>query len=117
MPTLRSSPWHQSAALPMSPASSEAILWLMADDASARLCRLQDEAGRVENCPGVRCPFWEQAGRAGEEGCIFDRVALDLHGHSELAHHLLRLRRTLECARSDEQSHEASSLFYRLTVR
>src|SRR6266536_5059427 len=90
------------------------MLRMMRDEDQPKLCRLQDEVGRTETCPGGKCPFWEEAGLIGEPGCAFDRIALDVHGRPELAQHLLRIRHALAAARSDEQVGERPSLFYRL---
>jgi hypothetical protein len=78
------------------------------------LCRLQYEAGRIEACPGERCPFWEEEGLGGEPGCAFHRIQLDLRGRPEVAHHLLRVRRALELSETGRERREALALFYRL---
>jgi hypothetical protein len=59
----------------------------------ARPCELQDAAGRVERCPGSRCPFWELDAGGGD--CIFARSDHEFRGRPELAHLLLGLRHTL----------------------
>src|SRR6266540_5325444 len=45
---------------------------------AAKLCALQDAAGRVEACPGEGCPFWEEGGAVLEGGCAIERLSLDL---------------------------------------
>ncbi len=80
--------------------------------ATARLCRLQYAAGRVEACPEERCPFWEPGGAVIEGRCVFER--LDLPGSPKLAAWLLRIRTMLESAHTREEEDEAWHLFYRL---
>jgi hypothetical protein len=70
-----------------------------------RLCRLQYEVGRVETCPGARCPFWEST------SCVVDGV--DVAGRSDLATWLLGIRGSLERARMRDDQREARRLFYR----
>ena len=53
------------------------------------LCTLQDAAGRVEHCPGERCPFWL------DEGCGIAGLRADLYRNPSLVSHLLRLREQL----------------------
>ena len=72
-------------------------------------CALQYVAGRVERCPGLRCPLWDQAGGA----CALAALTGDLVSHPPLAQYLLELRMCLDQARSDGRSHERR-LFYRL---
>ena len=66
-----------------------------AEEASA-VCRLQDAAGRVEACPGSRCPFWAEGGGGLPALCALERLELDLAGSPELTHAFLKLRRALE---------------------
>src|SRR5262249_8360173 len=55
-------------------------------------CALQDAVGRVEACPGVGCPFWEEGGAVLEAGCMIERLSLDLARRPERAQSLLELR-------------------------
>jgi hypothetical protein len=52
-------------------------------------CHLQDAAGRVEECPGLDCPFWSD-GR-----CVIAGLRLDLGANPDLTHLLLALRARL----------------------
>ncbi len=52
-------------------------------------CHLQDAAGRVEECPGLDCPFWS------DECCVIAGLRLDLGASPELTHLLLGLRTRL----------------------
>jgi hypothetical protein len=70
-----------------------------------RLCRLQYEVGRVETCPGGRCPFWQST------SCAVDGV--DVAGRSDLATWLLGIRGSLERALMRDDQREARRLFYR----
>jgi hypothetical protein len=54
------------------------------------LCRLQDAVGRVETCPGSRCPFWD------DEACMFRAVGPDVFERPDVAQHLLELRTALQ---------------------
>lgn len=78
--------------------------------AGVRLCALQYHADRIEACPGADCPFWD-------EGCILERLDLDLDVRPELAHALLQVRRRVEQAVTAEDEEGARSLFYRLVPR
>jgi hypothetical protein len=71
------------------------------------LCTLQYGVGRVERCPGARCPFW--VGDRGELRCVLAPIAYEIRGRPELAQHLLELRRKLDDGRA-----AGRSLFYRL---
>jgi hypothetical protein len=73
-----------------------------------KLCRLQYLAGRVEDCPEERCPFWE----SDQGDCAFEQV--DVADHPALASWLLRIRKQLELAQAGEQAGDARRLFYRL---
>lgn len=74
-------------------------------------CGLQYSAGRIEECPGAACPFWDEQAAA----CIFHPVKLELLRSPALAAHLLELRRELDQGRHDGSGKEAQrSLFYRL---
>jgi hypothetical protein len=53
------------------------------------LCTLQDAAGRVEACPGERCPFWV------DEACTIGGLRADLYRNPSLVSHLLALRQHL----------------------
>jgi len=53
------------------------------------LCTLQDAAGRVEQCPGERCPFWL------DETCVIAGLRSDLYRNQTLVSDLLRLRQHL----------------------
>lgn len=50
------------------------------------LCTLQDAAGRVETCPGKKCPFWL------DDECAIGGFRADLPRNPSLVAHLLRLR-------------------------
>ena len=71
------------------------------------LCTLQDAVGRVERCPGARCPFWVVDGESA--GCALAAVAHQFDGRPALAQHLLELRHDLDGAGGD-----GWTLFYRL---
>jgi hypothetical protein len=75
-----------------------------------KACALQDAVGRVEACPGVRCPFWDAQGI----GCVIAPVELELPRQPALAQHLLALRTQLDSARRETQSAAERRLFYRL---
>ena len=77
-----------------------------------KLCRLQYIAGRVEDCPEERCPFWEPERPLVEGGCAFEK--LDVADHPALAAWLLRVRTKLEAARTGAPEDEGRRLFYRL---
>jgi hypothetical protein len=77
-----------------------------------KLCRLQYIAGRVEDCPGERCPFWEAERPPVEGGCAFEK--LDVADRPALAGWLLRVRQQLEVARTGEPDDDVRRLFYRL---
>ena len=83
-------------------------------EADVPLCTVQYAAGRVEVCPGPRCPFWEEGGAVIPAGCLLQRLGLDLEHRPELVHALLQLRRKLDQALSREDEDEARSLFFRL---
>ena len=53
------------------------------------LCTLQDAAGRVETCPGERCPLWL------DDACTIGGLRADLYRNPSLVAHLLRLREQL----------------------
>jgi len=76
------------------------------------LCRLQYAAGRVEECPQDKCPFWEPGGAALPGRCALERV--DLSDRPEVAHLLLTLRKRLELQESALEQQETRRLFYRL---
>jgi hypothetical protein len=79
-----------------------------------RLCRLQYAAGRIEDCPGAGCPFWEEGGAALPGGCVLERLGLDLEGRPELVEALIKIRSRLGTASTREDEQELHSLFYRL---
>lgn len=78
-----------------------------------RLCALQDAVGRVEACPGARCPFWEPGGAVLAGGCLLERLTLDLGRRPDLANYLLGLRVVLDEGRVDPPG--TRQLFYRLS--
>jgi hypothetical protein len=78
-----------------------------------RLCALQDAVGRVEACPGARCPFWEPGGAVIAGGCLIERLTLDLGRRPGLCHYLLELRLALDEGRADPPG--TRQLFYRLS--
>jgi len=77
-----------------------------------KACPLQDAAGRVEACPGVGCPFWEEGGVVLEGGCAIQRLALDLALRPQLVQSLLEIRLQLDRAR--RRGALTRTLFYRL---
>jgi hypothetical protein len=77
-----------------------------------RLCKLQQEVGRVEVCPVGGCAFWEPGGAVLEGRCAFD--GLDVSGNPELAALLLEIRRGLESAASAEERDRARRRFHEL---
>jgi hypothetical protein len=62
------------------------------------LCTLQYAVGRVEPCPGARCPFWAIEGEGG--ACVLAPVVREVDGRPALAQHLLELRRELDDAKA-----------------
>lgn len=52
-------------------------------------CQLQYAAGRVEECPGEECPYWEG------DGCLITGLRLDLGENPDLTNLLLKLRAEL----------------------
>jgi hypothetical protein len=63
-----------------------------------RLCRIERELGRVEECPEGSCPFWEPGGAVLDGRCAIDHV--DLSGGNGLVEWLAALRRDLEGSRT-----------------
>lgn len=57
-----------------------------------RLCVLVDAAGRIEECPGEGCPFWEPGGAVLEVRCALERMLPREDWTAELAERWLRLR-------------------------
>ena len=80
---------------------------------SERLCALQYAAGRVEACPRARCPFWEPGGAVLEDGCLIERLGLDLERRPDRSHALLELRVAVDEGRADPPG--TRQLFYRLS--
>jgi hypothetical protein len=76
-----------------------------------RSCRLEQFAGHDAPCLSARCPFWEPGGAVLAGRCAFDR--LDLGGRPQVASELLRVRRLLESAVSEDQERHARHLFHR----
>ena len=74
-----------------------------------KACALQDAVGRVEACPGVRCPFWDAQGI----GCVIAPVEIELPHQPALAQHLLALRMQLDSACRDTGAATQRRLFYR----
>ncbi|MEX2210988.1 MAG: hypothetical protein WD689_04415 [Gaiellaceae bacterium] len=72
------------------------------------LCMLQYGAGRVEECPGSRCPFWLS------HGCVLAGGEAEIAARPQLADHLLELRLELDRARAASREQSPRSLFYRL---
>jgi hypothetical protein len=75
-------------------------------------CRAQPVANRVGGCPDDRCPLWQPGGTIFEGRCVYDE--LDVPDRQTFESWLLRLRRELARARSDEERNELRRLFYRL---
>jgi hypothetical protein len=67
------------------------------------LCTLQYAVGRIEDCPGERCPLWL------DDECVFATVTDEIERRPGLAQHLLELRLALV---DDEPG--GRCLFYRL---
>lgn len=84
----------------------------IAVDTYSKLCKLQYELGRVEECPESACPFWEPGGAVLDGRCAVER--LDLVGRPEVADWLIRIRKRLDAAKTDDEEAAARSLFYRL---
>ena len=76
------------------------------------LCTLQYAVGRIESCPGERCPFWDATDF--EVGCVVAPIERHLLEQPVLAQHLLEVRAELDRARSDAEQEETRTLFYRL---
>jgi hypothetical protein len=64
------------------------------------ICTLHLATGNREECPGSACAFWEEGGAVIDEGCVFDRVRLELEPRPDVARLLLGLRYDLENAES-----------------
>jgi hypothetical protein len=75
------------------------------------LCILQYAVDRVEDCPGARCPFWDET---DEAGCIVAPIERVLVEQPRLAQRLLELRMRLDFVRVSAAEPPARSLFYRL---
>lgn len=73
------------------------------------LCTLQYSLGRVEACPGARCPFWVVEGI--EAGCVLTDVRSEFEGRPAVAAQLLAVRAELDCA---YERREGWTLFHRL---
>jgi hypothetical protein len=73
-------------------------------EVESRLCRFEQALGRNEACPEARCPFWEPGGAVLQGRCAFDEVAIS--ASPDVARCLLRVRRTLETARTGEQQND-----------
>jgi len=54
---------------------------------------------QAEPCSRERCAFWEPGGAVVEEGCLLNRLGVDVH-RLDLATYLLEVRERLEQARS-----------------
>jgi hypothetical protein len=74
-------------------------------------CQLEHIGDRSAPCPEAGCPIWEPGGAVLEGRCAFER--LDLAGCPEIAAELLRVRRLLESAVSEEEGRYARHLFHR----
>jgi hypothetical protein len=76
-------------------------------------CHLQDVLGRVEACPGSRCPLWNDG-----HGCVVDELHLttwlDLRHRQDVAEWLLGIRSRLEAERGAREGSERQ-LFRRLS--
>ena len=57
------------------------------NESQEELCHLQYAAGRIEPCPGARCPFFS------ERGCTLGSLRADLSSNLPLTYFLLDLRR------------------------
>ena len=75
----------------------------------AGLCKLQYTLGRVEACPGARCPFWVV--ESAEACCVLAGAESEFDGRPALAQHLLELRTELDNVR---RPREGWVLFHRL---
>jgi hypothetical protein len=67
-------------------------------------CRMKQTLGKIEPCPGSRCPFWS------DDSCAFREVELD--ERPDLAGFLLEIRNKLETLRAQEDEDAARQLFY-----
>ena len=67
-------------------------------------CHMEESLGRIEQCPGAFCPFWEH------DRCGLDQ--LDFRGRPELAAFLTELRGELESVRAEEEAGAARSRFF-----
>jgi hypothetical protein len=63
-------------------------------DSEPRPCRIEQQLGRREICPGEACAFWDPGEAGRGSGCPFDE--LDLAGRADLAQWLHDLRSQLE---------------------
>jgi hypothetical protein len=75
-------------------------------------CQLEHIGSRSTPCPEGRCPLWEPDGAVLEGRCAFE--LLDLARCPEIAAELLRVRRLLESAVSEEEGRYARHLFHRV---
>jgi hypothetical protein len=56
------------------------------------VCQLQAAAGRIESCPELECPFWE------DDECVIAGLRSDYEHDPELVQLLLSLRARLASA-------------------
>ena len=77
-----------------------------------RLCSLEAAVGKLEACPGQRCPFWESGGAALAGRCAFEKF--DATADAPLAGWLLEIRERLASAEATAGADAARSLFSHL---
>jgi hypothetical protein len=80
--------------------------------ASGRRCRIQQFAGRFEECSEGDCPLWEPGGAALPGRCAFDQV--DFDGRPEFADWLIQIRDRLAAAAPDGNRQRARDTLYEL---
>ena len=83
----------------------------MTSRVTPKQCDLAAAVGEQEVCPGAWCVFWEEGGSVIEQGCAIERLGVPVGRDSELARHLLELRRTAEAARDELDRREAYRRF------
>jgi len=84
-------------------------------DGLNKVCAIRLTVGRVEACPGPRCPFWETGEISLEPGCALERLGLALD-RPDLAEYLLGVRTALEEARDEREREAARQAFARVVV-
>jgi|SRR5207244_89827 len=75
-------------------------------------CTLHLAQGAIEPCSGDRCAFWEPGGAVASDGCLIERLGLELR-RSDLAAYLIETRERLERARDLSEAEAAHRDFSR----